>query len=732
MAGPRVGERYELRRRLDQREGIVVFEGWDSEQNQPVQILLLRVSGQGGDEQLRLLQFARLAGQAGIEPPPPLPAILASGSNPSPDGSGEILYYLIADWVEGPTLEAQLPLDPEQAVAVVRDLSEALQWARQRFGSGAPRYDLDPAHLVMVDERVRVTTFAPPSSEPESEQADIASLGQLLRSLLAGGASEATRKLSASQALALAQVIGRSTGPQANRYASFAEFGEALMQALAGRPTPPPAATAAVNSVGSLVRRPPTGPLPAAPTGPLPPNAAERANPLPLDEPAPAPPTAPPAMAASLPPVELPPLDVSEIEPFNPNDAFAPHPFEVAPEVYTPSNQPAEQMTTNLVAEASFTAAAPSAADSPRVTVITAADFEGAATVPTGTRNTSFGDDRFSQLAEPKSGDKPIQIGPMRRNVGAGTRTVGRTGADGSIPTGELIVAGLRPQGRTAGLGRFRAGRRLPWLLGGGLLAVLLLLLLLPNRGSNSTPAAGNALLQATATAQAVISQTVAARASATSLIAASTSTADLIANLPATDTPAPPPTDTPLPEPTPCPISFSDVPPSDVDYPSIYAVACREIIFAPNGGAFEKDRAVTRAEMAHALVTALNLPEGNPAVLEAVSDIDETTPYYKDIIAIIANGGMTGAGGKFNPNLRLTRIQAIAAIARTNQWEDEPGPGAPHYSDVPPTELLYKFVERAYNRNVISGGGDLRKNEPATRKDVALMIFNMLQSANQ
>jgi|GEM_PF-2562828 len=754
MAGPKVGERYELRRRLDQREGIVVFEGWDEQQGKPVQALLLRVSGSGsGEEQTRLLQFARLAGQVGTMPPPVLPALLDSGSSSTPENAGETLYYLIADWVEGQNLEGQLPLEPERAVMIVTTLAEGLKWARGRFGSGAPRYDLDPTSLVTdEDGSVRVSSFSPPGigGEADSEQGDIAILGNLLRSLLAGGASEATRKLSAAQALALAQVIGRSTAPLGNRYPTIDQFLDALQQALAGKTTPAPVA---VNRpVSDSLRRPPAEeavefqnfsdepPTSSAPTLVAPP---------------------PPSLFAAPPPVTLPPLDVPDLEPFSPDDAFGPAPFEDAPPTEAragtgPQILPGDnnRNTSNLVAAANFTPPdqnTPLPSPAKRVTVVTAADFDKSQPIATGTRATSFGDERFGPPAELNETGQPAASPardvyrdnyasgePARRSgsLGGSPRLAGRpTDADSRPRTGEIIVAKTRPHTRTAGLRNTFEANRLPWLVGGGIAVLLLLLLVIVTRNPGTAAQPAVTAGQITATASAASSST------ALAMVISPTSAISLtsLAFVAPTATPLLLPTDTvgaavpSAPTATPCALRFSDVPQSDDDYTPIMDVACRGVVFAPNGGAFEKERPVTRAEMAHALVTALDLPPGNPAVLSgSVGDVSETTPFYTDIVAVVSNGGMSGAGGRFNPNQTLTRIQAIAAIVRTNQWQDEPGPGAPHYSDVQSNDLLYKQVERAYSRNVIGGGGELRKNAPATRKDVALMIFNMLQSANQ
>ena len=743
MPAPKVGSRYELRRQLEQRDGILSFEGWDTQAQRDVLALLMRASGNGtAEEQTRLLQFARLAGLAGVTPDSALPAILDSGSDP-PDQNGETAYYLIAEWVSGTSLDSKLPLDPEQAVAAVRSIGEGLRWARQRWAGASPSYDLDPARIVFDDTgRTRLTSFGLPGlGGEEGEQGDVLALGNLLRTLLAGGASNEARSLSAAQALALAQVIGRSTAPVSNRYPDIATFLDALQAALAGRQTADP----------RFIAR---GPVPTIkPSTPASRAKKKKTVTDPLTPPIP--------LTVSPVPDQL--ADQPADDALTANGSGVPS----AP----PSMGPVPQSTSHLVDAAEFTPPAPPVAsdngadgsvtvirgeippivvqNQPAAVVGTEADSADAPTQvnpalhPTyrsGSTNSTFGDPPTAVFPDVSAvgrntSKRPPILRPAPRLVDPQTGQL----------RGDLYVAGSRPSGAQRVIGSLtQSNQRIVYLVGAIIVLILILLLVVVLQGRNNQP---TTLTATTSTPAPTTTAVLALLATSTPAPSNVPPTPTQVQAVVVTATVAPPspttvpisptaelpisPTAVPVAQATPCAVSLADVPPSDANYGPISAMICRQAFYPAPGGNFAPNTAVTRAEIAHAVVAVMGWAV-DPNAANPFRDVQPSTPYYADILTAIEHGAMSGiASDQFSPNGKLSRIQAIRVVVKAAGWPTADPSTVAHYGDVLNNNPLFIFVEAAYAHGMIgpTPNGLLRPNDPATRKDVALMLNNMLNS---
>ncbi len=730
MPAPKVGSRYELRRQLEQRDGISSYEGWDTQAQRDVLALLMRASDSGtAEEQTRLLQFARLAGLAGVTPDSALPVILDSGSDP-PDQNGETAYYLIAEWISGTSLESKLPLDPEQAVAAVHSIGEGLRWARQRWAGASPSYDLDPARIVFDDTgRTRLTSFGLPGMGGEDgEQGDVLALGNLLRTLLAGGASNEARSLSAAQALALAQVIGRSTAPTSSRYPDIATFLDALQAALAGRQTPDPRFTA--RSVEPTTKA-------TAPT-----SRAKKKKTVtdPLITPAPLTVSPIPDQLADQPAVDAPAT----------NGATVP----TAP----PSMGPVLQSTSHLVDAAEFTPPAPASGEDGRITVVrgeippVVIQGQASAVAPSdkpdqpteanpalhpvyrsGATSSTFGDPSTTSFPVASEvgrnvSTRPPALRPAPRLVDPQTGQL----------RGDLYVAGNRRSGAQRVIGSLtQSNQRIVYLVGAIIVLILVLLLVVILQGRNNQQATTLSVTVPTPgpTTTAALALLVTPTLAAGNVPATPTSGQALVVTatvaIPSPTVESPSSTALPVTQAASCNVSLGDVPSDDPDYGPISAMICRQAFYPVPGGNFARNTPVTRAEIAHAVVAVMGWTQDGNAV-NPFHDVQPTTPYYADVLTVVEHGVMSGiASDQFSPNGKLSRIQAIRVIVKAAGWPAADSNTVAHYSDVLNNNPLFIFVEAAYAHGVIgpTPNGLLRPNDPATRKDVALMLTNMLNS---
>lgn len=292
-------------------------------------------------------------------------------------------------------------------------------------------------------------------------------------------------------------------------------------------------------------------------------------------------------------------------------------------------------------------------------------------------------------------------------------------------PRGEPYVAG-KPQ-RVGG--SLAAGRRGVYLVGAIIALALLLLLVLIFSNRNNQQAVTNPPAPTATTVVALLATPTAglgnAPATATAPQAFSTATAAPIIAVPAS------PTAAGVAGATPCAVSLADLPPSDPDYGPLSAMICRQAFYPAPGGNFARSSPVTRAEIAHAVVAVMGWPLGTNAA-NPFRDVQPSTPYYADILTVIEHGVMSGvAADRFDPNANLSRIQAVRVIVKAAGWPLPDSNTAAHYRDVLSNNPLFTYVEAAYAHKVIAPtpGNLLRPNDPATRKDVALMLINMLNS---
>jgi hypothetical protein len=179
-------------------------------------------------------------------------------------------------------------------------------------------------------------------------------------------------------------------------------------------------------------------------------------------------------------------------------------------------------------------------------------------------------------------------------------------------------------------------------------------------------------------------------------------------------------------------PLAFSDLSPEHWAKQYIDALTARGILAGFPDGTFEPDQAMTRAELATQVARAFDLPDQTAA---PPTFVDIPTSYWATdgIQAAVKMGFMQGyPDGVFQPGQTVPRVQVIAAIAAGLQLQSaEPTAVLPQYSDqmeIP--EWAREKVAAATTADIISGQPDqleLRPNEPATRAEVAAILYYAL-----
>ena len=80
---------------------------------------------------------------------------------------------------------------------------------------------------------------------------------------------------------------------------------------------------------------------------------------------------------------------------------------------------------------------------------------------------------------------------------------------------------------------------------------------------------------------------------------------------------------------------------------------------------------------------------------------------------------------GTFRPAAAVTRGQTAKIMLLAAHKTVQIAPGAPHFSDVPPTDVFYSYIETAYAGGIISGydDGTYRPSAPVTRGQIAKIV---------
>ncbi|NUP05563.1 MAG: phosphodiester glycosidase family protein [Polyangiaceae bacterium] len=102
----------------------------------------------------------------------------------------------------------------------------------------------------------------------------------------------------------------------------------------------------------------------------------------------------------------------------------------------------------------------------------------------------------------------------------------------------------------------------------------------------------------------------------------------------------------------------------------------------------------ITRAGFVSMLVRALGLDTSTPPAVATFADVPTDSPYFAEIEAAAAAGfTFECEAGSFCPNDALTRAEAAAFVRTAMDWSAE-SPAAPTYSDVAATDAAYGDVE--------------------------------------
>ncbi|MCX5975432.1 MAG: S-layer homology domain-containing protein [Coprothermobacterota bacterium] len=178
-------------------------------------------------------------------------------------------------------------------------------------------------------------------------------------------------------------------------------------------------------------------------------------------------------------------------------------------------------------------------------------------------------------------------------------------------------------------------------------------------------------------------------------------------------------------------PLPFPDVE-GNWAYHSILSLFHQGVVQGYPDGAFRPERPITRAEFAKMMASAYNLPVSHPAV-PTFSDLPATHWAFDLVEAAAQSKLFLGyPDGAFRPEDPVTKEQVVAVLVRKAGWTLST-PSSPTFSDLPPVEWSFPFVETAMKEGLFlpndpNLAGDLfQGNAPATRAQISVLVARLL-----
>ncbi|HWQ22185.1 MAG TPA: S-layer homology domain-containing protein, partial [Clostridia bacterium] len=177
--------------------------------------------------------------------------------------------------------------------------------------------------------------------------------------------------------------------------------------------------------------------------------------------------------------------------------------------------------------------------------------------------------------------------------------------------------------------------------------------------------------------------------------------------------------------------LRFKDVPAISWAFAAVVDLSARGLVTGYEDGKFHPNNAVTRAEYAKLVCSALGVA---PERVTSDPFKDVTSSYWAAgyVAAAVRKGWLTGyPGSLFNPEEPIGMAQALAVIARSQGWRDT---AALPYEDVLPGYWAHAFIEACFARGIIrnpdpgiASGGKLNPEGDCTRAQACVLFSRLL-----
>jgi len=173
---------------------------------------------------------------------------------------------------------------------------------------------------------------------------------------------------------------------------------------------------------------------------------------------------------------------------------------------------------------------------------------------------------------------------------------------------------------------------------------------------------------------------------------------------------------------------AFSDVPLTHQFYTEISNIAFRQITVGCGGGNYCPNDFVTREQMAAFIIRALGMPNPPTPPTQRFVDVPTNNPFYAFIDQMAVRQITTGCNASppmYCPTSFVTRGQMAAFIVRGAGVVNPPTPATQRFTDVPPNDPFYAFIDQMAVRGITAGCGGTNycPNDNVTRAQMAAFL---------
>ncbi|RIE07670.1 hypothetical protein SMC6_01660 [Candidatus Cryosericum odellii] len=177
--------------------------------------------------------------------------------------------------------------------------------------------------------------------------------------------------------------------------------------------------------------------------------------------------------------------------------------------------------------------------------------------------------------------------------------------------------------------------------------------------------------------------------------------------------------------------LRFKDVPATSWAFTAVTDLSARGLVTGYEDGKFHPDNAVTRAEYAKLVCSALGVAP-DAVTSDPFKDVTITHWAAGYIAAAVGKGWLTGyPGGLFKPDEPVSVAQALVVITRSQRWNDT---ATLPYADVQPGYWAHTFIEACFTKGIIKNpdpgiesGGKLSPEGHCTRAQACVLLSRLL-----
>jgi len=177
--------------------------------------------------------------------------------------------------------------------------------------------------------------------------------------------------------------------------------------------------------------------------------------------------------------------------------------------------------------------------------------------------------------------------------------------------------------------------------------------------------------------------------------------------------------------------LRFKDVPATSWTFTAVTDLSARGLVTGYEDGKFHPDNAVTRAEYAKLVCSALGVAP-DAVTSDPFKDVTITHWAAGYIAAAVGKGWLTGyPGGLFKPDEPVSVAQALVVITRSQRWNDT---ATLPYADVQPGYWAHAFIEACFTKGIIKNpdpgiesGGKLSPEGHCTRAQACVLLSRLL-----